>query len=392
MSDTKFFTNWNYPTDMRVGPGRVTELPQLCREMGMATPMLVTDPGLAALPLVQKIVENCLVAGVPLMVFSEIKGNPTGRNVSDGVATFKAHGCDGVIALGGGSALDAGKAIALMVGQTHSIWDFEDVGDNYLKVNTHGMVPVIAVPTTAGTGSEVGRSSVITDEEAKQKKIIFHPRMLPEIVLLDPELTLGLPATITAATGMDALSHSLEAFCSKNFHPMAEGIALEAMRLIHVYLPRAVADGSDLEARMQMLVASSMGATAFQRGLGAMHALAHPLGALFDKHHGLLNAILMPYVLVVNREAIEEPMSRLSRFLALPQPGFAGVLDWVLFLRRDLGIPHTLAEVGIDTAMSEKIGEAAASDPSSAGNPVPLDKLGYKTLFESACSGHLGGA
>ncbi|HEY8568083.1 iron-containing alcohol dehydrogenase, partial [Microbulbifer sp.] len=249
MTDKSFFTNWNYPTAMRVGAGRISELPQLCREMGMATPMLVTDPGLVSLPMVQSIVENSLVAGLPLAVFSEIKGNPTGANVSAGVAAFRAHGCDGVIALGGGSALDAGKAIALMVGQTHPIWEFEDVGDNYLKINTHGMMPVIAIPTTAGTGSEVGRSSVITDENARLKKIIFHPRMLPEIVLLDPILTLGLPAQITAATGMDALSHNLEAFCAPNFHPMAEGIALEAMRLISVYLPRAVADGGDLEAR-----------------------------------------------------------------------------------------------------------------------------------------------
>ena len=389
MSDNHFFTNWNYPTAMRVGPGRVSEVPQLCREMGMATPMLVTDPGLAALPMVQSVVENCLVAGVSITVFSEIKGNPTGNNVSDGVAVFKAHGCDGVIAFGGGSALDAGKAIALMVGQSHPIWEFEDVGDNYLKVNTRGMVPVIAVPTTAGTGSEVGRSSVITDEQAKLKKIIFHPRMLPEIVLLDPELTLGLPAPITAATGMDALSHNLEAYCSKNFHPMAEGIALEAMRLINVFLPRAVADGNDLDARMQMLVASSMGATAFQRGLGAMHALAHPLGALYDKHHGLLNAILMPYVLVANREAIEEPMSRLSRYLALPQAGFGGVLDWVLFLRRDFGIPHTLGEIGIDTHQASKIGEMAAEDPSALGNPVRFDSFGYERLFECACEGNL---
>ncbi|WP_043317479.1 iron-containing alcohol dehydrogenase [Microbulbifer sp. HZ11] len=389
MSDNHFFTNWNYPTAMRVGPGRVGELPQLCREMGMATPMLVTDPGLAALPMIQSLVENCLVAGVPLTVFSEIKGNPTGKNVSDGVAVFKAHGCDGVIAFGGGSALDAGKAIALMVGQTHPIWEFEDVGDNYLKVNTRGMVPVIAVPTTAGTGSEVGRSSVITDEEAKLKKIIFHPRMLPEIVVLDPELTLGLPAPITAATGMDALSHNLEAFCASNFHPMAEGIALEAMRLINVYLPRAVADGNDLEARMQMLVASSMGATAFQRGLGAMHALAHPLGALYDKHHGLLNAILMPYVLTANRVAIEEPMSRLSRYLALPGAGFAGVLDWVLFLRRDFGIPNTLVEIGIGEEDADRIANMAAVDPSAPGNPLPLSVDDYRGVFLDACRGNL---
>ncbi|WP_299591165.1 iron-containing alcohol dehydrogenase [uncultured Microbulbifer sp.] len=389
MSDNHFFTNWNYPTAIRVGPGRINELPQLCREMGMATPMLVTDPGLAALPMIQSVVENCLVAGVPLTVFSEIKGNPTGTNVSDGVAVFKAHGCDGVIAFGGGSALDAGKAIALMVGQTHPIWEFEDVGDNYLKVNTRGMVPVIAVPTTAGTGSEVGRSSVITDEHAKLKKIIFHPRMLPEIVLLDPELTLGLPAPITAATGMDALSHNLEAFCSNNFHPMAEGIALEAMRLINVYLPRAVADGNDLEARMQMLVASSMGATAFQRGLGAMHALAHPLGALYDKHHGLLNAILMPYVLSANQVAIEEPMSRLSRYLGLPTAGFTGVLDWVLFLRRDFGIPNTLAEIGIGDEDADQIAQMAFADPSAPGNPRPLSVDDYREIFFSACRGDL---
>ena len=389
MSTTRFNASWNYPTAMRVGAGRIAELPGLCRELGMATPLLVTDPGLAALPLTQSVVESCLVAGIPLTVFSQIKGNPTGTNVQDGVAVFRAHGCDGVIAFGGGSALDAGKAIALMVGQVHPIWDFEDVGDNYLKVNTAAMVPVIAVPTTAGTGSEVGRSSVITDEAAQLKKIIFHPRMLPEIVLLDPELTLGLPSQITAATGMDALSHNLEAYCSNSFHPMAEGIALEAMRLIHMYLPRAVADGNDLEARMQMLAASSMGATAFQRGLGAMHALAHPLGALYDKHHGLLNAILMPYVLATNREAIEESMSRLSRYLALPQAGFAGVLDWVLFLRRDLGIPNTLAEIGIDAAQAEKIGAMAAVDPSAASNPLPLDQDGYRALFLAACEGRL---
>ncbi|WGL18007.1 iron-containing alcohol dehydrogenase [Microbulbifer bruguierae] len=389
MTDQSYFTHWNYPTAMRVGAGRISELPQLCRELGMATPLLVTDPGLVSLPMVQSIVEDCLVAGLPLAVFSEIKGNPTGANVHAGVAAFRVHGCDGVIALGGGSALDAGKAIALMVGQTHPIWEFEDVGDNYLKVNTHGMMPVIAIPTTAGTGSEVGRSSVITDERAKLKKIIFHPQMLPEIVLLDPELTLGLPAPITAATGMDALSHNLEAFCAKNFHPMAEGIALEAMRLINVYLPRAVTDGSDLEARMQMLVASSMGATAFQRGLGAMHALAHPLGARYDKHHGLLNAVLMPYVLTANRAAIEEPMSRLSRYLALPASGFSGVLEWVLLLRRELGIPHSLAEIGIGEEDADQVAQMAAADPSATSNPLPLSAEDYWSIFLAACRGTL---
>ncbi|WP_226666096.1 iron-containing alcohol dehydrogenase [Microbulbifer aggregans] len=389
MSDKRFTCNWNYPTAMHVGAGRVAELPNLCREMGMATPLLVTDPGLAALPVMQRVVENCLTAGIPTTVFSEIKGNPTGKNVHDGVTTFRAHGCDGVIAFGGGSALDAGKAIALMVGQTHPIWDFEDVGENYLRVNVAGMVPVIAVPTTAGTGSEVGRSSVITDEQAKLKKIIFHPRMLPELVLLDPELTVGLPPHITAATGMDALSHNLEAWCAPNFHPMAEGIALEAMRLISVNLPKAFADGSDLDARMQMLVASSMGATAFQRGLGAIHALAHPLGALFDAHHGLLNAILMPYVLKANEKAIQEKMHRLGRYLDLPLEGFGGVLEWVLELRTELGIPHSLAEIGIDIEMAELVGQLAAADPTAASNPVPLTAQDYQALFIRACSGAL---
>ncbi|MFV8782349.1 iron-containing alcohol dehydrogenase [Microbulbifer sp. SA54] len=389
MSDKRFTSNWNYPTAMRVGAGRIAELPQLCREMGMATPLLVTDPGLVALPMLQQVVENCLSSGVPVAVFSEIKGNPTGANVRDGVTAFRAHGCDGVIAFGGGSALDAGKAIALMVGQTHAIWDFEDVGDNYLRVNVAGMVPVIAVPTTAGTGSEVGRSSVITDERAKLKKIIFHPRMLPEIVVLDPELTLGLPPHITAATGMDALSHNLEAWCAPGFHPMAEGIALEAMRLISVNLPKVFADGSDLEARMQMLVASSMGATAFQRGLGAMHALAHPLGALFDKHHGLLNAILMPYVLKANEEAVQEKMNRLARYLDLPGQGFRGVMEWVVNLRSELGIPHCLGEIGIDTNMAEVIGGLAETDPSAGGNPILFTAHDYEQLFIDACTGAL---
>lgn len=387
MSDRRFTNNWNYPTAMRVGAGRIQELPALCRELGIASPLLVTDPGLAALPMISAVEKICLSAGMPVAIFSNIKGNPTGTNVSVGVADYRALGCDGVIAFGGGSALDAGKAIALMVGQSRPLWDFEDVGDNFQRVNTAGLAPVIAVPTTAGTGSEVGRSSVITDERVKLKRIIFHPRMLPDIVLLDPELTLGLPPQITAATGMDALSHNLEAFCSVIFHPMAEGIALEAMRLIRVYLPRAVADGNDLEARMQMLTASSMGATAFQRGLGAMHALAHPLGALYDKHHGLLNAILMPYVLEANESVISEPMQRLARYLDLPKPGFSGVLDWVLQMRREIGIPNCLADIGVETAAADAVGEMAAADPSAGGNPIPFNTNDYREIFLRACNG-----
>ncbi|WP_234994903.1 iron-containing alcohol dehydrogenase [Microbulbifer donghaiensis] len=381
--------NWNYPTAVRVGPGRIADLASACRELNMHKPLLVTDPGLAQLPLLERAVQICRDAGLEVTVYSQIKGNPNGQNVANGVEVLREGWHDGVIAFGGGSALDAGKAIALMAGQRRPIWDFEDIGDNYLRVDVDGMVPVVAVPTTAGTGSEVGRSSVITDEEAQIKRIIFHPRMLPAIVILDPELTLELPQKITAATGMDALSHNLEAFCSPLFHPMAEGIALEGIRLVKEFLPRAVSDGTDLDARQQMLVASCMGATAFQRGLGAMHALAHPLGALYDAHHGLLNAILMPYVLQANRAAVEQPMARLARYLDLPGAGFDNVLNWVLALREQIGIPHTLGEIGIDTAQAEKVGAMAEVDPSAGTNPLSFDAAGYRELFVRACEGSL---
>ncbi|KUJ82487.1 alcohol dehydrogenase [Microbulbifer flavimaris] len=389
MDTQRFHNNWNYPTAMRVGPGRITDLADTCVALGIRAPLLVTDPGLADLPMVERAMGLCSAAGLKVGLFSSVKGNPNGKNVADGVEALRVGWHDGVIAMGGGSALDAGKAIALMVGQRRPIWDFEDVGDNFLRVDESGMVPVVAVPTTAGTGSEVGRSSVITDEEAQLKRIIFHPKMLPATVILDPELTLGLPSAITAATGMDALSHNLEAFCAPAFHPMAEGIALEGIRLVKEYLPRAVADGSDLEARQQMLVASSMGATAFQRGLGAMHALAHPIGALYDKHHGTINAILMPYVLQANREVIGEPMVRLARYLDLDGSGVDAVLHWVLALREMIGIPNSLGEIDIDSAQAQRVGEMAAVDPSAGSNPIPFDAAAYRDIFSRACSGAL---
>ncbi|WP_372874632.1 iron-containing alcohol dehydrogenase [Pseudomonas sp.] len=381
--------NWNYPTAIRVGAGRISELPQACRELGMRAPLLVTDPGLAALSLIDHALLQCRDDGLKAGLFSAIKGNPTGMNVMDGVAAFKAGGHDGVIAFGGGSALDAGKAIALMVGQNRPLWDFEDIGDNASRVDVAGMAPLVAVPTTAGTGSEVGRASVITDDVARIKRIIFHPRMLPALVILDPQLSIGLPPKITAATGMDALSHSLEAYCSPLFHPMAEGIALEGMRLVQQYLPRAVSKGSDVEARLHMLVASCMGATAFQRGLGAMHALAHPLGALYDAHHGLLNAVLMPYVLQANRTRIEPQMERLARYLNLAKPGFTGVLDWVLHLCNEVGIPHSLSEIGIDDSRIDQIGQMAEVDPSAGSNPISFSASEYSRLFGRALRGEL---
>lgn len=381
--------NWNYPTSVLVGEGRWRELVACCHQLGISAPLLVTDPGLAALPMTDAMVQHGAAAGLAISVFADVKGNPTAANVDAGVAAFRQGQHDGVIALGGGSALDAGKAIALMVGQDQPIWAFEDVGDNWTRVNVAGMVPVLAIPTTAGTGSEVGRSSVITDAEHKVKKIIFHPNMLPQKVILDPSLTTGLPAGLTAATGMDALSHSLEAFCSNFYHPMAEGIALEGIRLVKAFLPRAVADGNDMEARTNMLVASAMGATAFQRGLGAMHALAHSLGALYDAHHGMLNAILMPYVLKANRTAIEERITRLARYLDLPQADFDGFLNWVLALRQTVGIPHTLGELGIDAAQAAKVGAMSAVDPAAGGNPLAFTAEQYCELFCQAVAGSL---
>jgi alcohol dehydrogenase class IV len=381
--------NWNYPTSIKVGAGRIRELPDLCLSLRMKNALLITDPGLAPLPIVQQAVVSCQSAGLGCAVFSNIKGNPTEQNVADGVHAYRAGKFDGVIAFGGGSALDAAKAVALMVGQNRPLWDFEDVGDNYLRVNVAGMAPVVAVPTTAGTGSEVGRAAVITDDQAHVKRIIFHARMLPAAVILDPELTVGLPPRLTAATGMDALSHNLEAYCSPFYHPMASGIALEGIRLVKEWLPRAVQDGGNLDARLQMLVASSMGATAFQRGLGAMHALAHPLGALYDAHHGTLNAILMPYVLQANRAAIDERITSLARYLDLPQPSFSAFLDWVLALREKIGIPPALAAIGIDDAQAELIARMAVVDGSAATNPIQFSESNYAGILRNAVAGLL---
>lgn len=389
MSDIELAGNWNFPTSVTVGAGSIAQLAQNCTEQGMLSPLIVTDPGLAVLPMIDAALGQCRQAGLQAEVFSKIKSNPTGQNVEDGVAAYRTGGHDGLIAFGGGSAIDACKAIALMVGQAGVLWDYEDVDNNWQGVDADLVATIIAVPTTAGTGSEVGRAALVTDEQRRVKKIIFHPKLLPSKVILDPELTRGLPASITAATGMDALSHNLEAYCSPIYHPMAQGIAVEGVRLVKEYLPRAVEDGNDMTARTQMIVASSMGATAFQKGLGAMHALAHPLGALYDAHHGLLNAILMPYVLVANREEIEERIQRLSRYLNLPQASFGGFLAWVLSLREQIGIPHNLSSIGIDLEQQILVGEMAVEDPTAQTNPIAFTAQQYSELFAQAVNGEL---
>ncbi len=381
--------NWNYPNSIRAGAGRIAELAEACRVLGMRAPLLVTDPQLAALPLVQDALRRCREADLACKVFSSIRSNPSDSNVEDGIVAFKGGKHDGVIAMGGGSALDAGKAIALMSGQDLPLWEFEDIADNWSRVRAEGIAPIVAVPTTAGTGSEVGRAAVITDRQQQVKRIIFHPGMLPGQVILDPELTIGLPPHLTAATGMDALSHNLEALCSPAWHPMATGIAMEGIRLVHDFLPVAVTDGGNIEARMQMLAASSMGATAFQKGLGAMHALAHPLGAVYDAHHGLLNAILMPYVLQANETAIAPVITRAAAYLGLERRGFDGFLDWVLDLRSSIGIPQSLAMIGIDDRQIARIAAMAVEDPSAAGNPIPFNIEQYAQILQRAIAGEV---
>jgi alcohol dehydrogenase class IV len=322
-------------------------------------------------------------------VFSDVKPNPVGKNVDEGVRVFREGGHDGVIAFGGGSGLDAGKGIAFMAGQTRPIWDFEDVGDNWTRADAGAIAPIVAVPTTAGTGSEVGRAGVFLNEDTGTKVIVFHPKMLPSVVVSDPELTLGLPPHITAATGMDALAHCLEAYCATGLHPMAEGIAVEGMRLIKNWLPAAVADGRNLAARAYMMAAASMGAVAFQKGLGAIHSLSHPVGALYDTHHGLTNAVFMPYVLVFNRPAIEDKLIRLAAWLELPNPSFRSFVDWVVALRREIGIPHTLAELGVGRDRIERIAEMAAVDPTAGSNPVPLTLANLKDVLLASFDGTL---
>lgn len=381
--------DWNYPTSIRFGTGRIEELPDACAKVGIARPLLITDPGLAASEMVQKALALCNDAGLPTAAFSELSANPVGRNVADAVAGYRAGDHDGVIAFGGGSAMDVAKATALMAGQRRPIWDFEDREDWYLRADADAIAPVVAVPTTAGTGSEVGRVAVITDEDARCKKLIFHPKLMPSAVILDPALTLSLPADLTAATGMDALAHNLEAYCSRGFHPLADGIAVEGMRLIREALPAAVRDGTDTTARAHMLIASTMGATAFQKGLGAIHALSHPVGALYNAHHGLTNAVFMPYVLAFNRQAIEDRLARLGRYLDLPESSVDGFMQWVLGLREEIGIPHKLADLGVAESGVDELVALAEIDQARGCNPRPLSTQDLSQLFVDAIRGDL---
>ena len=382
--------NWNYPTTMWVGQNRIKDLSNACKNLNIKKPLLVTDQGLAKSEIILSALNDLNDEGISVQLYSNVVGNPTGTNVNEGVDHYKKNNCDGVIAFGGGSGLDVGKAIAFMSGQNLSLWDFEDVGDNWTRANSAKIAPIIAVPTTAGTGSETGRASVILNEESGVKKIIFHPKFLPSIVILDPCLTVGLPSKITAATGMDALAHNLEAFCAPGFHPMADGIALEGMRLINKWLLIAVNDGKNLDARMNMLTAASMGSTAFQKGLGAIHSLSHPVNALNNVHHGLSNAIFMPYVLSFNKDVIEEKIIKICEYLELKEISFNGFIDWTLKLRKDLDIPHKLSEVIEEKDFDiNRLSKMALEDPSTGGNPKKLTVEDMKIMYEHSMSGNL---
>ncbi|WP_341211133.1 iron-containing alcohol dehydrogenase [uncultured Limimaricola sp.] len=374
--------NWSYPTAIRFGAGRISEIAEACAAAGIKRPLLVTDKGLAGLPITAATLDLMEAAGLGRAMFSEVDPNPTEHNVEAGVTAYREGGHDGVIAFGGGSGLDLGKMVAFMAGQTRPLWDFEDVGDWWTRADPAGIAPIVAVPTTAGTGSEVGRASVITNSETHEKKIIFHPKVLPAVVICDPELTIGMPPAITAGTGMDAFAHCLEAYCSPHYHPMSQGIALEGMRLVKDYLPRAYSDGSDIEARGQMMSAAMMGATAFQKGLGAIHALSHPIGAVHHTHHGTTNAVVMQPVLTFNRAAIEDRLEMAARYLGI-EGGYQGFFDFVGELNRSLGIPASLTALGVSDPDIDALVASALRDPSVGGNPVEMTAQNTEDLLRA---------
>ena len=382
--------NWNYPTTMWVGENRIKDIALACKDLKINKPLLVTDNGLAQSDIVKNTLSILKDNGIDAALYSNVVGNPTGTNVTEGADYYNKNNCNGVIAFGGGSGLDVGKAVAFMSGQTLPIWAFEDVGDNWTKANADKIAPIIAVPTTAGTGSETGRASVILNEETGVKNIIFHPKFLPSIVILDPTLTIGLPPKMTAATGMDALAHNLEAYCAPGYHPMADGIALEGMRLINDWLLEAVNNGSNIEARQNMLTAASMGSTAFQKGLGAIHSLSHPVNALNNIHHGLSNAIFMPFVLTFNRDVIEKKIIKICDYLELEDKTFDGFVNWVLDLRKKLDMPHKLSEVIDEKDFDiDRLSKMALADPSTGGNPKKLTVDDMKIMYQHSMSGEL---
>ena len=378
--------NWNYPTTIWFGLNRISDIQKACDDLNILNPLIVTDPGIIKTDIIKKINTSLKKEA---LIFSDVKSNPNGKNVEDGTKVFNNGNHDGVIAVGGGSGMDTGKGIAFMSGQTREIWDFEDIGDYWKRANSEKIKPIVAIPTTAGTGSETGRAAVFTKEDTQEKKIIFHPKMMPSLVILDPSLTFQLPPSLTAYTGMDALAHGLEAYCSPLFHPLSQGIAIECINIVHKFLIKAFIDGNNIEARSNMLVASSMGSTAFQKGLGAIHSLSHPVGAIYNTHHGLTNAVFMPYVLLKNKNTIQNKIESLSKYLNLPNPTFDSFLEWILELRKKLNIPHTLKELINDDSKLKEMSEMAYNDPSTSTNPLKLNSEDFFKLYKDSFDGAL---
>ncbi|MGC1262216.1 MAG: iron-containing alcohol dehydrogenase [Jannaschia helgolandensis] len=378
--------NWSYPTAIRFGAGRISEIGEACVAAGIRHPLLITDRGLANLPITQNTLDLLEQAGLGRAIFAEVDPNPTELNAEAGIRAYRDGDHDGVVAFGGGSGLDLGKLVAFMAGQSRPIWDFEDIDDWWTRADADGIAPIVAVPTTAGTGSEVGRASVITNSVSHEKKINFHPKILPTVVICDPELTVGMPRPITAGTGMDAFAHCLEAFCSPHYHPMSQGMALEGMRLVKENLPRAYADGTDIKARAHMMSAAVMGATAFQKGLGAIHALSHPIGAVHGTHHGTTNAVVMQAVLRLNRPAVAERIASAADYLGIAD-GFDGFHAFVGEMNAALGIPGSLALLGVVDPDVDALVDAALRDPSCGGNPVELTRENLTTLLRECLEG-----
>ena len=378
--------NWNYPTNIWFGLNRIKEIQKACDNLNIKNPLIVTDPGITKTDIINKINSSL---NQKANIFSKVKSNPTSQNVEEGVKQFNQNNHDGVIAVGGGSGMDTGKGIAFMSKQERPLWDFEDIGDWWTRAISDAIFPIIAVPTTAGTGSETGRASVFTNELTKEKKIIFHPKMLPSVVILDPDLTIPLPSSLTAYTGMDALAHCLEAYSSNNFHPLSQGIALEGIKMVKDNLILAYKDGKNIKARANMLATSSMGSIAFQKGLGAIHSLSHPVGAIYNTHHGLTNAVFMPYVLQYNKEGIEEKIIDISRYINLKSATFNNFIDWILELRSNLNIPHTLSEIIDDDKNLKKMSLMAFNDPSTSTNPIPVNAEDFLKMYINAFKGDL---
>ena len=382
--------NWNFPTTIWIGENRINDLNKACLQLNIKKPLIVTDRDLVKSKMILKTIAKLDAKDIKSNIFSNVIGNPTGSNVNEGVKIYHKNNNDGVIAFGGGSGLDVGKAIAFMSGQDLPIWEFEDIGNNWKKANNDKIAPIIAVPTTAGTGSETGRASVILNEKTGVKNIIFHPKFLPSIVILDPILTIDLPSKLTAATGMDALAHNLEAFCASGYHPMADGIALEGMRLIKKNIFKAFKDGSNVDARMNMLTAATMGSTAFQKGLGAIHSLSHPVNAINNIHHGLSNSIFMPFVLTFNKDVIEDKVIKICHYLELKDKSFNGFVNWILKLRKELNMPHKLSEVINEKDFDiDRLSKMAFEDPSTSGNPKNLTVNDMKLMYQHSMIGKL---